>query len=93
MNTVGARIRKMLAASLSVQEQTLDDEFCWLRAMGIKDAEYFLADVNAAFSSLPSGLSVGGGKHLFKHVSAEMLEQIATVGGLIAYTEKHVKAD
>ena len=90
MSTVGARIRRMLAAELKVEEQALTDDFRWLDAMGSEDAEYFLARINNAFTRFPPGLSFGDGKRPFGHIGAETLEQIATVSGLVIHIERHV---
>ena len=90
MNTVDAQIRRMLAVELNVEERALSDGFRWLDAMGSEDAEYFLAEVNEAFTRLSPGFSFGGGKHPFRNITADTLEQIATVSGLITHIELHV---
>ena len=91
MNTVNAQIRRMLAFELKVEEQALTEGFRWLDAMGSEDAEHLLAEVNAAFARLSPGFSFGQGKQPFgKNITADTLEQIATVSGLIAHIERHV---
>jgi len=80
----------MLAFELKVEEQALTDDFRWMDAMGSEDAGYFLADVNHVFTRLSLGLSLGAGKQPFVNITADTLEQIATVSGLIAHIERHV---
>lgn len=58
----------------------MNDEFRWLDEMGYEDAEFFLAEINDAFTTFPTGLSLGDGKRPFRRVDAESLEEIATVG-------------
>ncbi len=80
----------MLAKELKQEEQALTNDYRWLDEMGTEDAEYFLAEVNDAFTTLPSGFSVGSGKRPFESIDAETLELIGTVGGLVEYVERHV---
>ncbi len=79
----------MLAAQLRVDEEVLTNDFRWLDATGSEDVEYFLARINDASVRFPTGFSVGSGKRPFGFVSAETLEQIATVAGLTALVERH----
>ncbi len=90
MNAISSLIRTMLAKELHVEEQALRDEYPWLDVMGSEDAEYFLAEVNDAFTKLPSGFSVGDGERPFECIDAETLERISTVRGLIECVERHV---
>ena len=90
MNTVDAQIRIMLAVELKVEDQELTDGFRWLDVMGSEDAECFLEEVNDVFTPLPLGFSFGEGKQPFGNITADMLEQIATVRGLVAHIERHV---
>ncbi len=90
MNTVDAKIRRMLAVELKVEERALTDGFRWLDFVGSEDAEYFLEEVNGAFTRLSPGFSFGEGKRPFGNITADTLEQISTVDGLIAHVERHV---
>ncbi len=83
----------MLAAELRVQESLLTDDFRWLDEMGIEDAEYFLARINDAFAEIPLGFSFGAGKLPLRHIDRELLQQIATVVGLVEYVRRQVLAD
>jgi len=80
----------MLARELKVEELALTDDYPWLQEMGSEDAEYFLAEVNDAFTTLPAGFSVGSGKGPFECLDTEALERIGSVGGLIEFVERHV---
>lgn len=86
MNSVGERIRRMLAKDLHIEEQALTSDYCWLDAMGSEDAPYFLAKVNNAFRNLPESFSFGEGDP-FAYI--DRLERISTVGGLIEHVERH----
>jgi hypothetical protein len=79
----------MLASELRVQESSLTDDFRWLDAMGIDDSGYFLARLNDAFSEVRQGFSFGAGRLPFRQIDAELLEQIATVGGLTEHVRRH----
>lgn len=80
----------MLARELKVEEQALTDDYRWLDEMGREDAEYFLAEVNDAFTKLPPGFSVGEGKRPFEYIDTKTLERIGSLGGLTDYVERHI---
>ncbi len=79
----------MLASELRVQESSLTDDFRWLDVVGIEDSGYFLARLNDAFAEVPQGFSFGTGKLPLGKIDAELLEQIATVGGLTEHVRRH----
>jgi hypothetical protein len=61
--------------------------------LGIDDAEDFLDDINGAFQKIPAGLSFGDGERPFSgFMDTDELEQIATVGGLVARIEQYCRA-
>jgi len=78
----------MLAVALRVQESALAKDFRWLDEMGVEDAEYFLTRINDTFADTLQGFSFGAGKLPFRHIDRELLESIATVGGLIEHVRK-----
>ena len=82
----------MLAAWLKVPEASLTDDFRWLDAIGVEDGGWFLTRINDALAEIPLGFSFGAGKLVFRDNDAEMLEQIATVGGLVEYVRRHTAA-
>jgi hypothetical protein len=90
MKTIDAQVRRMLAAELRMQESSLVDDFRWLDAIGVEDSSYFLARINNAFAEIPKGFSFGTGKLPFHRADAELLERIATVGGLMSYVRKYL---
>ncbi len=84
-------VRKMLAAELQVEEAFLKEDFRWLELLGPEDAGIFLSELNEVFTRIPNGFSFGAGDQLFHTFGdANLLEEIATVGGLTLHVERHV---
>ena len=88
--SVPAKIRRMLADRLMVDESVLTDDFRWLAVIDPVEEEEFLADVSDTFTVVPPGLSLGSGRSPFHKAEPNALEGIATVGGLIAQIEQHL---
>jgi len=85
------RVRFLLAGELKFEERFLVHDFRWLEVLGSGDAGYFLARLNSEFGVIPRGFSAGAGKRPFEdHIDAQMLERIATVGGLIEFVQAHL---
>ena len=89
MTAIDEQIRRMVATELRVPESSVVDDFRWLDEIGIEDSSYFLKRINDAFAEIPMGFSFGSGKLPFHRVDRELLERIATVGGLIKYARQH----
>lgn len=84
-SNVKNRVRKMLAAELSLDEQALTDDFQWIEAMGAEDAEHFLSEVDDVFTRIAPGFSFGHGRQPFDHMDEGLWKRIASVGGLIEH--------
>lgn len=79
----------MLASELHMPVSAITDDLRWIAAIGSEDAEWFLVKVHEAFVRIPSGFSFGSGQGPFD--DCERLDEIETVGGLIAVVENHVQ--
>lgn len=80
----------MLARELHVEDPALTDDFRWLEVLGSEDVEWFLAELDEAFTTLPPSFSFGDGERLFRHIDGDLMERIATVGGLIDVIQRRV---
>jgi hypothetical protein len=79
-------VRRKLATEWGIAPSLLTDDFRWLDALEGDDIADFLADLNN--SAIPQGLSFGGGKLFSTGLDDNRLNDIATVGGLVAYLQQ-----
>jgi hypothetical protein len=84
-------IRRLLAFELEIDPSTITDSFDWVNECEEGDAEVFLCRVNEKFTNLRPGFSFGSGTQPFPVlIDKDLLEEISTVGRLIAFLESYL---